>query len=263
MKTDALPLSGRTIVITRSRSQSPEFRQMLEAAGASVLELPAIEIRPRFSEELDKALYDLENYDWLIFTSANAVVIFFDQLLRLRPDVARLGFAKPRVCAIGPATSQKIQDFGQTVSLIPAVFQAEGVLEEFLKSNGDSLRGIRILLPRAAKARELLPEGLRGRGAMVDLIPVYETVIPEGSEPALEQALARKPDLVCFTSSSTVNHFVQMAEGSDLRRLRYAAIGPITAATANDHGLSVVVQPSEWTVPALVKAIVEHFKSNH
>ncbi len=259
MKTEALPLSGRTIVITRSRSQSPEFRRMLEAAGASVVELPAIEIRPRFSEELDKALYDLESFDWLIFTSANAVVIFFDQLLRLRPDVARLGFAKPRVCAIGPATAQKIQDFGQTVSLVPAVFQAEGVLEELLKTNGN-LQGVRILLPRAAKAREVLPEELRRRGAVVELIPVYDTVIPEGSEPAVEKVLARKPDLICFTSSSTVNHFVQMAADSDLRRLRCAAIGPITAETAGDHGLSVVVQPSEWTVPALVKAIVEHFK---
>lgn len=232
---------------------------MLEAVGASVLELPAIEIRPRFSKELDRALYDLETFDWLIFTSANAVVIFFDELLRVRPDVARLGFKKPRVCAIGPATAQKIQDFGQTVSLVPTVFQAEGVLEELLRTNGGSVQGVKVLLPRAAKARPLLPDELRRHGALVELIPVYDTVIPDGEGPAVADVLARKPDLICFTSSSTVNHFMQMAGEADLRRQACAAIGPITAATASDHGLQVVVQPSEWTVPALVKAIVEHF----
>lgn len=259
MKSAALPLSGRRIVITRSRSQSPEFRSMLEAAGATVLELPAIEIRPRFSPELDKAIYDLEDFDWLIFTSSNSVVIFFDQLLRLRPDVARLGFQKPRVCAIGPATAQKIQDFGQTVSLVPAVFQAEGILEEFVRTNGAKIEGLKVLLPRAAKARELLPEELRKRGVAVELIPVYDTVIPQSSATTIEQVLQESPDIVCFTSSSTVNHFVQMSGNSDIARFTYAAIGPITAATARDHGLSVAVQPSEWTVPALVKAIVEHF----
>ena len=143
MTSDQKSLEGRTILITRTRTQSTGFRELLEKAGAKVLEVPAIEIRPRMSAELDEAIHQLETYDWLFFTSANAAAIFADQVAHLRPDLRPESLDRPRVCAIGPATSEKIQSFGYRVALIPAVFQAEGVIEEFVKFHGGHLEGLK------------------------------------------------------------------------------------------------------------------------
>lgn len=262
MTPEQKPLEGRTILITRSRTQSGGFREKLEEAGARVLEVPAIEIRPRMSPQLDEAILQLETYDWLFFTSANAAAIFADQTAHLRPELRSESLDRPRICAIGPATSEKIQAYGYRVTLIPAVFQAEGVIDEFVKFQGGELEGVRILLPRAAQAREILPEELRRRGANVNLIPVYETVVPAEMAESLRKLLDQsRVDLVTFTSSSTVHNFVQAAgSGLDLSRLKYAAIGPITAATAKEYGLAISVLPSKWTVPALAEAIIEYFR---
>jgi len=226
-----------------------------------VLEMPAIEIRPRMSRQLDDAILELETYDWLFFTSANAATIFADQVAHLRPGFRPETLERPRICAIGPATSQKIQDYGFRVTLMPAVFQAEGVIDEFVKFVEGALKGLEILLPRAANAREVLPDELRRRGATVDLIPIYDTVVPEGMAESLQDLLERDViDLITFTSSSTVHNFVQTAGPDvDLTRFKYAAIGPITAATANEYGLQVAVLPARWTVPDLAEAIVKHF----
>ncbi len=261
MTSDQKPLEGRTILITRTRSQSAGFREQLEKAGAQVFEVPAIEIRPRMSPELDEAILKLETYDWLFFTSANAAAIFADQVACLRPELTPESLERPRVCAIGPATSEKIQTYGYRVKLVPAVYQAEGVIDEFFKFQQGKLEGVKILLPRAAQAREILPEELRRRGAIVDLIPVYDTLVPEGTAETLGELLqGAKIDLITFTSSSTVQNFVQAAGPEvDLSEFRYAAIGPITAATAKEFGLSIVVLPPEWTVPALTQAIIEYF----
>jgi len=255
------PLQGRTIVITRTSSQSRGFREQLERAGAQVLEVPAIEIRPRMSRQLDDSILQLESYDWLFLTSANAAAIFADQVAHLRPDVTPESLESPRVCAIGPATSEKIQAYGYRVTLIPALFQAEGVIDEFVKFQEGDLEGLRILLPRAAQAREILPEELRRKGAIVDLIPVYDTVVPDGMAERLEELFQQGGiDLITFTSSSTVHNFVQAAGANlDLSRFKYAAIGPITAATARKYGLPVAIMPGEWTVPELAEAIIEYF----
>ncbi len=265
MTLDPKSLEDRTILITRTKSQSTAFREQLEAAGARVLEVPAIEIRPRLSQQLDHAILQLENYDWLFFTSANAAAIFADQVARLRPEFRPYNLDRPRVCAIGPATSEKIQEFGYRVTLVPAVFQAEGVIEEFVRFQEGKVEGVRILLPRAAQAREILPEELRRRGAVVDLIPVYETVVPEGMADSLQQLLRQaKIDLITFTSSSTVHNFVQAAGPDvDLSRFEYAAIGPITAAAAMEYGLPIAVLPPRWTVPDLAQAIIEYFRTAH
>ncbi|MFB3906080.1 MAG: uroporphyrinogen-III synthase [Acidobacteriota bacterium] len=261
MSSPPKPLQGRTILITRSRSQSAGFRELLESAGARVLEVPAIEIRPRMSRQLDDAILQLESYDWLFVTSANAAAIFAGQVTHLRPRLRPDSLERPRVCAIGPATSEKIQESGYRVALVPAVFQAEGVIDEFVKFHQGNLAGVRILLPRAAQAREILPEELRRRGAIVDLIPVYDTAIPDGMAENLRELLQHAQiDLITFTSSSTVHHFVQAAGLElDVRRFRYAAIGPITAATAQEYSLPIAVQPVRWTVPDLVRAIIEYF----
>jgi uroporphyrinogen III methyltransferase / synthase len=254
-------LAGRTVLLTRTRSQAPEFRRLLEAAGAHVLEIPAIEIQPRFGPELDAAIAGLESYDWLFFTSANSAEIVLPQVSKLRPDIVPCELRKPRICAIGPATASRIQDFRYVVSLVPDVFQAEGVIEEFHRINRGRLEGLRILLPRASEAREILPEELRRRGAVVDVIPVYDTVLPEGTAEAVREVLkGGRVDLVTFTSSSTVRNFVQAAgPDADLTKLTYAAIGPITAATAAEYGLPVAILPADWTVPALARAILDFF----
>jgi len=259
--TAAKPLEGRTILITRTKSQSTEFRRRLEAAGARVLEVPAIEIRPRMSPQLDDAIDRFEDYDWLFFTSANAVEIFADRIAHLRPDFRPGDLKRPKLCAIGPATSQKIQDYGYPVSLVPAVFQAEGVIEELTRYQAGQLEGVKILLPRAAQAREILPQELRRRGAVVDLIPVYDTVLPDRTANTLGQLLRDVSiDLITFTSSSTVHNFVQAAgPEAKLSSWSYAAIGPITAATAKEYGLPIAVMPGNWTVPDLAQAIVEYF----
>jgi len=257
------PLEGRTILITRTKSQSTGFREQLEGAGSRVLEVPAIEIRPRMSRELDQAILQLESYDWLFFTSANAAVVFAEQVAHLRPEFQPESLERPRICAIGPATSERIQAYGYRVALVPAVFQAEGVIDEFVRSQEGKLEGARILLPRAAQAREILPAELRRRGAVVDLIPAYDTALPDGTAETLCELLKKvKIDLVTFTSSSTVHNFVQAAGPDvDLSRFHYAAIGPITAATAKEYGLPIAVLPPKWTVPDLAQAIIEYFES--
>lgn len=262
MTSEAKPLAGRTILITRTKSQSTAFREQLDRAGARVLEVPAIEIRPRMSPELDQAVLQLETYDWLFFTSANAATIFADQAARLRPGFRPESLESPHICAIGPATSEKIQAYGYRVALVPAVYQAEGVIEEFVRFLKGKLEGVRILLPRAARAREILPEELRRRGAVVDLIPVYDTVLPGGMAESLQDLLRHADiDLITFTSSSTVHNFVQAAgPDADLSRFQFAAIGPITAATAKEYGLPIAVLPHNWTVPDLAQAIIRYFR---
>lgn len=253
-------LWGRRILITRSASQSSEFRRLLEQAGAVVLDVPTIEIRPRQSAELDRAVEDLSSYDWLMFTSANGARIFLGRASNL----GRLPDAKsmPRICTIGPATARGVKEFGFRVDLTPSLFQAEGILEEFARFQGGDLSGLKILLPRASQAREILPEELRRRGAEVDLIPVYDTVAPEDSRRLLEEALRDgPPDLVTFTSSSTVHNFVALAEDDEiLKTLSCAAIGPITAGAAAEYGLKVVLQPQNATIADLAEAIRRYFQ---
>jgi len=249
-------------LITRTKSQSKEFRELLEAAGARVLEAPAIEIRPRMSRQLDEAIFRLESYDWLLLTSANAAAIFADQVAHLRPELRPENLQRPQLCTIGPATAQMIENYGYRVSLIPGVFQAEGVIEEFVRAHQGGIAGLRILLPRAARAREILPAELRRLGAVVDLIPVYDTVIPDDAAPKFAELLGSgKIDLITFTSSSTVHNFVQAAGSTtDLSRFTYAAIGPVTSSTAAEYGLQVSILPMNWTVPDLARAIMAYFE---
>ena len=250
-------LKGRRILVTRTSSQAPEFTDSLVDRGAEVIEIPMIEIVPRDSAQLRQALLKIESYDWLIFTSANAVRIFFEQFNR---EDSQPVF--PRICAVGPATGEEIRKCGQAIDLIPTVFQAEGVIDAVIETCGPDLSGLHFLLPRASQARDVLPEGLRMRGAQVDVVSVYDTVAPESSRDLLMNLLkSNPPDLVAFTSSSTVRHFMALSEEySAHQELSCAVIGPITAQTARQHGLRVVVQAASWTVPDLVEAITTYFQ---
>jgi uroporphyrinogen III methyltransferase/synthase len=252
------PLENLSILVTRTRRQSGSFAKMLRERGARVFEVPTIEIRPLDPEPLDSALARLESYDWLFFTSVNAVDIFFGRY-QARANPSSL----PRICCIGPATADRVRSFGAAVALLPGVYQAEGILDEFSSLNAGNLRGLRILLPRAQVAREILPRQLEERGARVDLIPVYETVVPTESRTMLDRILDEStPDLVTFTSSSTVRNFMAIAEErGDLGRVRCAVIGPITADMARDAGLEIVCMAKNSTIPDLVDAIVDYARS--
>ena len=259
------PLQGRTILITRSRAQASAFRKLLEDAGAEVLEVPTIEIRPRYGPKLDAAIDRLSDYDWLIFTSANGVEVFFERAEAMeKPTGSGRQASMPKICAIGPATAGRIEDCGYSVDLVPDVYQAEGILDEFLKLTGEGIGGLQVLLPRASQARRILPRILREKGAQVDVIPVYDTVVPTEGQASLQKALeSQSPDLVTFTSSSTVRNFISLVEQEGaLDRFRCAAIGPITAATAREHGLEVVLQSPKSSIPDFVEAITRYFRSS-
>ena len=256
MKT--MSMHGRTILVTRTRRQAGSFTSLLEARGATVIEVPTIEIVPAPAEELDQAIARLDRYNWLFFTSVNAVEIFFTRL----PE----GQLTPPICSIGPATSERIRAFGGKVELQPSLYQAEGILEEFAAFCArDGIEGLRILLPRARIARETLPQQLRALGAEVDVVAVYETVVPRNSRQRREALLGSAlPDLVTFTSSSTVRHFMELADGIEgIEQIPCAVIGPITESTAQDFHLKVVCRAERSTVPDLVEAIVRYFESRN
>ena len=251
---------NKTILVTRARLQAGSFSTALKRLGANVVEVPVIEIVPTPGAELDRAILGLGQYDWLFFTSPNGVDVFFQHMADHHPD---LDGPLPKIGCIGPATSQAVIDWGNLVSFQPELYQAEGIIEEFAELNQGDLSNLGILLPRALVARQILPDKLREMGARVDLIPIYETVTPAGSSAALKNVLAGEQlDLVTFTSSSTVRNFVSLAEAAvDLNSLYCAAIGPITAETATDLGLRVVVQPESATIPDFVEAISSYLSA--
>lgn len=257
------PLFGKRILVTRTREQAGRFGELLEGQGAEVLEVPLIEIVPPKSwEPLDQAIGWLESYQWVIFTSANGVDAFFCRLRELRRDARRLGAA--RICAIGPATADALERYAVIPDVVPAEFRAEGVIEALKPYD---LQGAKILLPRAEVARDLLPKDLEQRGATVDVVPVYRTVKSNRSAELLKPLLKnRKIDLVTFTSSSTVTNFVEALGQEDLKALcegvRVACIGPITRETAERFGLPIDIVPKQYTIPSLVDAIVQYYRTS-
>ena len=253
-------LEGRTIVVTRAAAQAQRFTQLLEAAGARVIEAPAIVIAPPASWELlDAALSALSTFTWLVFTSVNGVSMVDRRLSALGLTWSNL--AGQRVAAIGPATADALREHGVGVDIVPAEYRAEGLVER--------LRGLlgerdRVLLPRAAQTRDVLVTSLRALGVDVEEVPAYTTRRAEGNSTRLGEALAAATvDAVTFTSSSTARNFAEMF--SEAERLAWrghvavASIGPITAATAAEYGLATDIMPAEYTIPALARAIVDWF----
>lgn len=251
-----LLLESRTVVVTRARTQAGALVRLLEDAGAEVLAFPTIAIAdPEDFAPLDEAIRNLDVYAWLVLTSANAVERFFARLWLADKDARHL--AGLRVAAVGPATAGAIEARGVRPDFVPGEHVGEGVLEGLIARGVGA--GSRVLLPRALEAREVLPDELRARGALVDVVPAYRTVPGDGDAAVLERMRAGDVDAVTFTSSSTVRNFVRLAEGVDLGAMVVATIGPITSATARALGMTVAVEPEEYTVPALVEALGAHF----
>ncbi len=261
------PLAGRTIIITRAREQAGEFAAELEGLGARVIVCPTIEIvEPESFAALDEAIENLFGYDWIIFTSTNGVDHFLHRLQTLGRDASQLD--ELRVCAIGEATAEKLRAARVHVDLVPEQFKAEGVfaaLESFLGGR-EVLRRLNFLIPRAAVARDYLPRALEDAGARADAVAAYRTVRPLNPDlPRIHALLAGgSVDCVAFTSSSTVKNFAGLFDTSDLSQVlkgvAVACIGDVTAGTASEHGLQTEIMPEEFTIPALARAIGNHFQ---
>jgi uroporphyrinogen III methyltransferase/synthase len=248
---ERLPLFGKRIVATRAREQADALASRLSALGAGVVELPTIEIRPPADcAPLDRAIAQLDTYDWLIFTSANGVRFFLDRLDAGENDLRKL---RAKICAIGPATRAAVEALHLKVDLMGKEYVAEGMLEAFADHD---LVEKRILLPRAAVARDLVPAELARRGARVDVVEAYRTVPPEQLAGQAREVLASRPDCVTFTSSSTVRNLVQAAGAEALRGIPVASIGPITTQTARQLGVEVAAQAKVFTVAGLVDAVM-------
>ena len=244
---EKLPLFGQTVVVTRAAEQAGELSARLRTLGAHVIEQPVISIQPPDDlGPLDRAIAQLETYHWLIFTSANGVRFFLDRLDLSQRDLRSL---RARLCAIGPATRQALEALHLKVDLMPAEYVAESLVAAF---NEHPLDGRRILLPRAAVARDLIPLELAKRGALVDVVEAYQTLIPERSTIAFEH-----PNWITFTSSSTVNNFLALAGRPALHGVRIASIGPITSQTVRGHGLTVDAEARVFTIDGLIQALLD------
>ena len=249
---ERLPLFGQTVIVTRAREQAPALAERLHELGANVVELPTIEIRPAPDyAALDRAIEQLSDYDWLIFTSVNGVRYFLDRLDRSDRDLRSI---RGSLCAIGPATRDALERQHLKVALMGQEYVAESLLKAFDEID---LCGKRILIARAAVARDILPSQLARRGADIDVVPAYETVAPADLASHARRVFTEcRPDWIAFTSSSTVRNLMEAIELSVLDGVKVASIGPVTSATARDFGLNVAVEAAEFTVAGLVDGII-------
>jgi len=252
------PLRGKTVVVTRARAQASGFLTNLQELGAETIEFPTIEtVDPESWDSLDKGVSNAGDYQWLIFTSANSVKYLLKRLRQTGRDIRDL--AGPKVCAIGKKTAEAVEELGIKVSLVPDEYRAEGILDAI-----GEVKGLKILIPRAAEAREILPETLKERGAEVDVVTAYRTIKAGTKKDDLLKSIREGDvDMVTFTSSSTVSNFAGMFEKDELEEvkkiLKVASIGPITSETATKFGFIMSVEPSEYTIDGLTKGIVEFY----
>src|SRR5881409_4249927 len=250
------PLSGKRIVVTRTRKQASALSNKLRALGAHVIELPTIRIEPPSDlREFAELVQDVHVYDWIVFTSANGVEAFFDIFFKLYDDAREIGGV--HIAAIGPATAQRVKDFHLHVDLQPDEFVAEAVSREFKKQG--NIENLRILLVHAEKARDTLPKELSALGAIVDEAFAYRTVPETRDTSGARRQLAQDgADLITFTSSSTVENFLALGLPWP-KGMRIASIGPITSKTVRDQGLKVDVEARRHDINGLVQAIRELF----
>lgn len=270
------PLAGTRILVGRARHQAGSLSKSLKSLGATVIEIPFIEIqKPKSYQPLDDALKNIKKkkYDWLILTSANGVEAMWRRARKLR--FTRGKFKHLQIAAIGPATKKAIVKHGLKVKMVPEEYVAESVV----KGLREEVNGKRVVLIRAKVARDVIPDELRAAGAEVDVVEAYETVVPEKSRQrlsALMKNTARRPHVVTFTSSSTARNFAELLRGSaasprsdrrkshEIRKLKaaalkgtqFASIGPVTSSTLRELGLPVAIEAREYTMGGLIRAIV-------
>jgi uroporphyrinogen III methyltransferase/synthase len=262
---DARPLFGKRILVTRPKDQSMELVERLEALGAEAIEAPMIRILPPEDfGPLDEACARAGRFDWIIFSSANAVDAFMERLLESPADARALGGVK--LCGVGPATAEHLADYGLKADLTPAEYRAEAILRELTERGG--VRGLKVLLPHADIGRELLADELRKQGAEVEEVIAYRTIAVEadreGDPDIYRMLLERSVDVVTFTSASAVRNFVRILGAEPAADLLgstvVACIGPVTAEAAAQANIQTTIQPANYTIPALVDAIAKYFE---
>ncbi len=258
------PLFGKRIIVTRARAQASDLVSMLNDMGAECIEAPVIKIvSPSDNSDLANAVENINNFNWIIFTSVNGVKFFFKTLFDAKKDVRALGNIK---CAcIGPATAKKLKEYGIICDIIPKTYKAESVVEAFSKIE---IKNKKILLPRAKKARTILPEELKKMGADVLEVCAYETIPDMSNMDQLSELSEKKSiDVITFTSSSTVKNFKKLIPENKFKNIVedacIACIGPITAETASKNGIKPDIIASDYTIPGLVSSIINYFKGSH
>jgi uroporphyrinogen III methyltransferase/synthase len=255
-------LFGKRIVITRARSQAGELARRIEELEGEVIYCPAIEIEsPECCDALDRAIAVIQTYDWLIFTSVNGVERFLMRLQRLSGSLSKL--TGTQIAAIGPQTAARLAREGWKPAVVPKRDLAEGILHVLIP---DMMRGKRVLIPRAAKARDILPETLRAWGATVDVVDAYRTVVPDTDVSVLRTLLhEQNVDMITFTSSSTVVNFARLFGVENLGELlgstATGCIGPITQGTLEELGGRASVMAEEFTIDGLVRTITTYFEA--
>ena len=262
---DKKPLFGKRVLVTRAAEQSESLAQALRERGAATFELPMIRIEPPSDpSQLSAAVASVDDYAWIVFTSQNGVRAFFRELHAQGADTRRLG--RCRIAAIGPSTAEALAPYGLKCDLVPEVFRGEAAAERLIAEHPGGMQGVRVLLPRAAIARDVLPEMLTRAGARVDVVEAYRTAGASAKTKARLRELIeqRQLDVVTFTASSTVQHTLAALDGDAalLAGLTLASIGPITTQTAADRGLTVALTAEEYTIPGLVSALERHYSES-
>lgn len=251
---DTHPLFGKTVLVTRARSQASKLTSALEELGARCIEVPAIKLQAPSDSyaALDGAISHLSDYHWVIFTSTNGVESFFQRLTLAEKDAR--AFSRAKVAAIGTATAEELKKHGIIADVVPKEFRAEGVVEALV---GEISSGTRVLIPRAMEARAVLPEALRKLGAVVEVVPVYETKAACEKPDVLKESLKNGDiDLVTFTSSSTVTNLIEALGGiEEIKYAKTAVIGPITAETCRKNGIEPDIVAETYTIDGLVNVI--------
>ncbi len=261
---DNRPLFGKKIVITRARAQASDLVSKLTKLGAFCIEIPTIEIFPPDDiGPLKKAIENLKNYDWIVFTSVNGVKFFFDSLYDMKKDVRALGHLK--FACIGPVTKDRLRDHGIISDILPETYQAESVVEAF---SGIEIKNKKVLLPRAKVARTILPEELTKMGAKVHEVSAYETRLnADGKQELMALLKDHEIDAVTFTSSSTVSNFMSFFNSEDEKKMLdnvvTASIGPITSDTARSLGIEPSIEASDFTIQGLVDSLLGYYESRN
>ena len=253
-----MPLTGKRILVTRTRHQASELALSLEAAGAEPILIPTIELAPPASFcALDAALASLRSFDWVLFTSANAV-----QAFATRARTQGIPLNPKHIAVIGPATARAVAELGLPVDLIPPQFVAESLADALTPL----APGAAMLLVRAEQARDLLPERLTAAGATLTIATAYRNLVPRGSITALQTLFAdpeRHPDAITFTSSSTATNLFSLLEAAAITlpaQIARASIGPITSQTLRDLGHPPTLEAAEPTIASLCQALIQYFE---
>ncbi|MBI4377698.1 MAG: uroporphyrinogen-III C-methyltransferase [Nitrospinae bacterium] len=257
------PLFGKRILITRAKGQAENFVKLVEGAGAIPILFPTIEtVHPDSWNMLDRSINRLDTYHWIIFTSVNSVRFFVERLKFNGKDIRDLKGIK--ICAIGAKTATSIESLGIKVDVVPEEYIAEGIIGVM---QNYEIQGKKILLPRAAVARDILPHELKKMGAEIDVVDVYKTVKPAERVDSIKEMLKNRDiDVVTFTSSSTVKNFISYFENGDRRKFLedviIACLGPVTAMTVEECGLKSDIVSDEYTIERFTEKIIEYFEGD-